>query len=398
MPRGSGVIHYDGKRGTVWRIKYMDADGCQVMETLGPEREGWTQKKAEAELRERLVRVERRNYRRPKPLTFGAYAETWFAEGAARRGWKQSTVLQYRSVRRRLVGNFGPMPLAAIRPRHIAEFIAATSAEYSPSVVGRDVDLLHAIYKSALREELVDANPAAGAERPRLPRRRWRILEPVEVSGVAKAFVDEQARACFLTLVLTGIRRSELQALRWRDIVFAVPERGPHLRVRDSKSEDGIRSIALSPMLAETLWQHRRRTRFQGDDERVFCHPERGTSYRAGTFDAALGAALAETGIEGRVRAFHDLRHTSITNDAAAGANPVALMTKAGHADMRTTRTYLHLAGVVFPEEAERLEARLLGVERSTHLSESEGTERERMNATMRSGDRSDVGDEIQLF
>jgi hypothetical protein len=51
-------------------------------------------------------------------------------------------------------------------------------------------------------------------------------------------------------------------------------------------------------------------------------------------------------------------------------------MTKAGHSDMRTTRTYLHLAGVVFPDEAERLEERLLGavqgVERSTHLSESE--------------------------
>ena len=36
-------------------------------------------------------------------------------------------------------------------------------------------------------------------------------------------------------------------------------------------------------------------------------------------------------------------------------------MTKAGHADMRTTRTYLHLAGTVFRDEAERLEQRLLG-------------------------------------
>jgi hypothetical protein len=29
---------------------------------------------------------------------------------------------------------------------------------------------------------------------------------------------------------------------------------------------------------------------------------------------------------------------------------------------MKTTRTYLHLAGVVFRDEAERLEQRLLGV------------------------------------
>ena len=36
-------------------------------------------------------------------------------------------------------------------------------------------------------------------------------------------------------------------------------------------------------------------------------------------------------------------------------------MTKAGHANMSTTKTYLHVAGVVFRDEAERLEARLLG-------------------------------------
>jgi hypothetical protein len=98
MPSGACVIRYDGKRGTVWRIEYADADGRQVMETLGPEREGWTQKKADAELRERLVRVERKNYRRPGPLTFAAFAETWFSERATRRRWKPSTIKQYRSV------------------------------------------------------------------------------------------------------------------------------------------------------------------------------------------------------------------------------------------------------------------------------------------------------------
>jgi integrase len=55
----------------------------------------------------------------------------------------------------------------------------------------------------------------------------------------------------FLTLVLTGVRRSELQALRWRGVDLV----GNVLRVRDSKSEDGIRSIALSTTLAEELWQ-----------------------------------------------------------------------------------------------------------------------------------------------
>ena len=61
-------------------------------------------------------------------------------------------------------------------------------------------------------------------------------------------------------------------ALRWRDVdlVDNVPARA------GLEDGGGMRSIALSPRLAEELWQHRRRSAFQGDDELVFCHPERG--------------------------------------------------------------------------------------------------------------------------
>jgi hypothetical protein len=31
MPYDAAVIRYDGKRRTVWRIKYRDADGRQIM-------------------------------------------------------------------------------------------------------------------------------------------------------------------------------------------------------------------------------------------------------------------------------------------------------------------------------------------------------------------------------
>jgi len=37
-------------------------------------------------------------------------------------------------------------------------------------------------------------------------------------------------------------------------------------------------------------------------------------------------------------------------------------MTRAGHASMATTKRYLKLAGVVFPEQADALERRVLGL------------------------------------
>jgi hypothetical protein len=131
MPRGSAVVRYDGARGVVWRIKYVDAGGVQVQETIGAERDGITRKQAEAELRERLVRVERKSYRRPRRLSFGEYAERWFEEGKRSQGWKPQTVYVYRNaLDRYLVPAFGTTRLDGIRPRDIAAF--ATEAMSQP--------------------------------------------------------------------------------------------------------------------------------------------------------------------------------------------------------------------------------------------------------------------------
>jgi len=360
VARGSAVIPYYGKRGTTWRIKFVDADGVQVMQTLGSEREGWTEKRANEELQNRLADVRRIQLRKPTKRTFNEYADLWFAEGEKRRRWRPRTAIQYRSIAKRLKKEFGHMPLATIRPRHVAAYIAKQTGDYEASTVSRDIDLLHDVFKTAKREELVPANPVEGAERPRLARRRWRILSATEITRVKSAFTDEQAKTIFLTLVLTGIRRSELQALRWRDVDLVENV----LRVADSKTEEGIRAIALPSSLAEALWQNRRKSNFQGEDERVFCHPERGSVYREHVFAEQFREALVEAGITDYVRPFHDLRHTALTHDAAAGASPIALMAKAGHTDMKITRRYLHLAGIVFRDEADALERRLgLGVD-----------------------------------
>jgi len=82
--------------------------------------------------------------------------------------------------------------------------------------------------------------------------------------------------------------------------------------------------------------------------------------------------ALKKAGITDRVRPFHDGRHTSITNAAAAGVAPGALQARAGHADLGTTQRYIDLAGVLFREEAEVAEARMFGAPASDLSSTDE--------------------------
>lgn len=61
------------------------------------------------------------------------------------------------------------------------------------------------------------------------------------------------------------------------------------------------------------------------------------------------------------MRPFHDGRHTSITNSAAAGLSPAALMSRAGHSNFKTTQGYIALAGETFRAEVGLLEQRLFG-------------------------------------
>lgn len=66
MPSGACVIRYDGARGVTWKIKYVDAEGRQVKETVGREADGWTRQKAERALGAKLNAVT------PRPPEAGA--------------------------------------------------------------------------------------------------------------------------------------------------------------------------------------------------------------------------------------------------------------------------------------------------------------------------------------
>lgn len=96
-------------------------------------------------------------------------------------------------------------------------------------------------------------------------------------------------------------------------------------------------------------------------DDLVF-QSSRGNMVGGQWYTDQFNKALAIAGIQDYVRPFHDMRHTALTNEAATGkSSPIALMAKAGHKNMSTTRQYLQLAGIVFHDEAEALEARYNG-------------------------------------
>src|SRR5436190_7659466 len=379
--RNGSVIRYGGKRGATWSIRYRDADGRRVSETLGRELDGWDKKRATEALRERLVDVKREGRRRLDPMRFETFAREWLDSYPVAKDLKRSTTEGYTSmVERHLIPELGRLQLAAIDAQELDRYLAHKKA-LAPRTRNRHLNLLHSLFKAAEARGVVRSNPVSAVERPREPRRRWRILSPAEVGAVKRAFAElvdeaegeeraftEQARVVFLTVVSAGLRCGEVLGLRWRDVSLADPA-GATLRVRETwvrgqvdtpKSERSERTISIGWLAAE-LFDHRGRTAFAGDDERVFCNPRTGGVLDERRYAVTYRLALARAGITDYIRPFHDGRHTSLTNAAAAGMSPAALMARAGHSDFKTTQGYIDLAAESFREEEEKLDARLFG-------------------------------------
>jgi integrase len=390
MPEGACVIRYAGKRGDTWFVKYLDASGRQVKERLGKASEGWNRKRAEAELRVRLVSVERDGYRRPEPTRFETFAREWLDDYPTAKGLKLSTVEGYAAiVERHLIPAFGTVKLAEIDLEPVERYVASKRrAGLKPRTVNRHLNVLSRVLASAANRGLVRGNVVSLVERPNEQEVEWRILDPAEVREVERKWRDhiaaaekeleerawrETARVVFLTVAEAGLRRGEITGLRWRAVSLADPE-GASVRVTETfvrgattspKSEAGRRTIPISSHLAAELFDHRGRSAYDGDDDLVFPSPHRGSPLNPKRYAETFREVLKLAKIDGHVRPFHDGRHSSITNAARHGRNDLALMTLAGHSDFRTTRRYIHLAGEMFRGEADRMGRALWGENRS---------------------------------
>ena len=114
MPSGACVLRYEGARGASWRLKYRDAEGRQVMETLGREADGWTRRTAERALGAKLAEVER-GMRKPRRRTFGDLVDEFEQVALTAKPRKKSTLIDYRAmIRNHLRPAFGPDDLAEL--------------------------------------------------------------------------------------------------------------------------------------------------------------------------------------------------------------------------------------------------------------------------------------------
>lgn len=382
MSSGACVIEYAGKRGRVFRIKFTDSAGRQIQETLGPERDGWTRRKAERELGARLSTVEKERWTKPTKETFTDFAADWRTIWLPTRNLKRSTLVDYSTtLDKHALPYFGEMVLEQIGPEQIDGYIAAKLEEgCSPKTIHNHLSTLSLLFTTARRWKRIRSNPLDEVDGPKLVDPATVILNEDEIAALRKAYRElaernpDEAAWWLLTerMVVvalgTAIRRGELLALRWADIDLL----NRHLEVSRAwvrnemttpKSKASRRTIHYGLKTAAALEEQYRTTAYKADEALVFGHPDLGTPLDPSKLTSNyVKTAYRAAGITKKLQPWHSLRHTALTAYATTEkATPALVQARAGHAQGSITERYIHAAEIVIDGLADRAEERLLG-------------------------------------
>jgi integrase len=351
---GPAWVQSSGKRTSRGAVIWHAADGPRP----GPS--FLTPKEAAVELRRLL---EHDAVRRPtqrtasgSPVTFADAAESWLRHGERKRNLKRSTLKDYRQVLDAYllpvpeVGEasetpYGRAPFATTPLRDLKS--AKVKAWYDELPYGRTAEKLlmvvRAIFAHARSRGWIEQNPADAVERQQVRYSGdYDFYSREEVDTLVNHAASEQDGAIYLTAAMTGLRRGELVALRWRDIDFP----GQAIRVRANYSfgelvtpkSGKVRSVPMVQEVAEALARLSQREHFTRDDDPVF----------AGTVGGHLDAsalrrryAAAVKAAQSRPLPFHSLRHY-FGSMAVNRASLVQVQSWMGHSHIQTTARYLH--------------------------------------------------------
>lgn len=325
--------------------------------------------------------IRRGTMRAPSQLTLREVAEAWLS--GARKGsirnrsgdrYKPSVIRTYEiALRLRVLPELGGRKLSEIRRADLQDFADRLLAGGTDASTIRNTLMpLRAIFRRAVARSDVAVNPTSGLELPAVRGRRDRIASPDEASRLIAA-LPERDRALWATALYGGLRRGELQALRWDDVELAKGviriERAWDVREGEiePKSHAGRRNVPIAAVLRDYLVEHKQR---RDGDGLVFGRPD-GKAFDGSTVDARAKAAWRNAGLEPIT--LHEARHTFASLMIAAGVNAKALATYIGHASVTITYDrYGHLMPGNEDEAAALLDAYLMRADTQARLVQLE--------------------------
>lgn len=267
--------------------------------------------------------------RKRELLSQATLRETYdrFMEWEAPKLRERTTVRNYRSIYENHLRQWARHRLSDITLEDVRA-LHARLGRRTPIQANRVVAFLRELFNYAGRP-----NPCKGIKRFD-EHGRERYLDGEELKRLFVALKDESElfQHFFLVLLLTGARRSNVQAMRWKQLDL---KRGIWRISRDlSKSRKPV-DVVLAPEVVAILGE--RNKGVDGD----FVFPGNGRTGHLVEPKKAWKRVLDAAEIQDcRI---HDIRHTLAAWQAGAGASLLIIGKSLGHKSTRSTERYAHL-------------------------------------------------------
>jgi len=319
-----------------------------------------TKKDAEKRLSEILHQLDNGTFIKPGKTTLAEYLEKWLLDYAkpnlSPRGFEryQGIIIKH------LIPDFGSITLTQLRPEHLQKHYTTKLNEgLSAGTVRYHHAVIHKALQTAVKWGLVNRNVADGVDVPRAGHTEMQTWDEYEINRFLEVAKNSPYYVLFYTALYTGMRRSELLALRWCDVDFifsqiSVSRSLHHLKdgsyiFTEPKSARSRRTIALSPSAIPVLKEHYEKQKLErvmlgiklkGEDL-VFSTYE-GKPLRPNTITRAWNTAAQNAGV--KIIRLHDARHCHASLMLKAGIHPKIVQERLGHSTIAMTLdTYSHV-------------------------------------------------------
>ena len=280
------------------------------------------------------------------PTTLREFAADWL-EGAKtgsvrdRRGraYKPATLRGYERGIARVLRELGDARLTDLRRADVQALVDRLVASgLAPSTVRNTLDPLRAIYRHAIRRDLVSVNPTTDLDVPHAAGAAIAVATHAQARALLAALPPSE-QALWATALYAGLRRGELRALRWTDVDLPAGT----LRVArawddvsgegEPKTAQAKRTVPVVAVLRAALAAHAAETGREGHG--LVFGTTADVPFEPSTVRSRALAAWTRAGLPPIT--LHACRHTAASLMIAAGANAKALSVVMGHASIEIT-------------------------------------------------------------
>lgn len=359
---GDGTKYFDEKK-QLWRAMVTTPGGKRATKSSRSEEvvEDW--------LNEQRLLIGRGKHIEPHGFTLAQWATEWM-EVYAKPSVRPKTFDGYKSMMNVIInGKFvphgqefcfeglGDIKLRSLSPSHIQRFLNSVAANYAPSTVSHFRFCLSGCLEQAVINNLIYTNPASVAKTPSALKPEIEIFEPHEVTAMLEASKQFRNPLVILLAYTTGMRLSEILALRWEDCdtqdnTVSVNQTihrslSAGVKLEAPKTRASKRKIPIPEEVAKAIIEHKLQN---GITTGLLFLSKTGTpmephNYTKRTYYQIRAAAGLKKGI-------HAFRHTHATELLTSGVPVHEVSRRLGHSRVSTT---LDVYSHVMPSSDQRI-------------------------------------------